>query len=316
MTMNERAASITGPSQQPQEQRFEISFLADRSDESCLNEIRRIASLLSNGTALSQGIYQQHSPRISTSAIRSRFGTWKHALELAGLGHLHRGKPEVVTREMLISEIRRVSEIIENEWLTTSLFDVHSKYSWYSVYRRFGSFAKGLEAAGIQGHPQSKTKELTDAECFDNIALVWTALGRTPFYRDMFLAPSAIQGKTYISRWGTWRKTLAAFVLWVNQDIDTKDRLNEKVVQTDASPLATDEKRPEAERRDVTMGLRWRIFKRDRFRCLACGRSPATNLDVELHADHIVSVAMGGKTTFENLQTLCRDCNLGKGALH
>jgi 5-methylcytosine-specific restriction endonuclease McrA len=27
----------------------------------------------------------------------------------------------------------------------------------------------------------------------------------------------------------------------------------------------------------------------------------------------IVSVADGGKTTLENLQTLCEDCNLGKG---
>ena len=34
---------------------------------------------------------------------------------------------------------------------------------------------------------------------------------------------------------------------------------------------------------------------------------------IELHADHIVSVADDGKTTLENLQTLCQDCNLGKG---
>jgi 5-methylcytosine-specific restriction endonuclease McrA len=52
---------------------------------------------------------------------------------------------------------------------------------------------------------------------------------------------------------------------------------------------------------------------RDRFRCLACGRSPATHLNVELHADHILAVANDGKTTLENLQTLCQDCNLGKG---
>src|ERR1035437_7497323 len=41
-----------------------------------------------------------------------------------------------------------------------------------------------------------------------------------------------------------------------------------------------------------------------RFRCVACGRSPATHMDFELHADHIVSVYDGGKATFENLQTL------------
>jgi 5-methylcytosine-specific restriction endonuclease McrA len=36
-------------------------------------------------------------------------------------------------------------------------------------------------------------------------------------------------------------------------------------------------------------------------------------LNIELHADHIVSVYDGGKTVYENLQTLCQGCNLGKG---
>jgi 5-methylcytosine-specific restriction endonuclease McrA len=34
---------------------------------------------------------------------------------------------------------------------------------------------------------------------------------------------------------------------------------------------------------------------------------------VELHADHISPWADGGKTVLENLQTLCQNCNLGKG---
>jgi len=33
-----------------------------------------------------------------------------------------------------------------------------------------------------------------------------------------------------------------------------------------------------------------------------------------LHSDHIVPIARGGKTTWENLQTLCASCNLRKGA--
>jgi 5-methylcytosine-specific restriction endonuclease McrA len=41
--------------------------------------------------------------------------------------------------------------------------------------------------------------------------------------------------------------------------------------------------------------------------------APPHSLNIELHADHILAVANGGKTTLENLQTLCRQCNLGKG---
>jgi 5-methylcytosine-specific restriction endonuclease McrA len=33
-------------------------------------------------------------------------------------------------------------------------------------------------------------------------------------------------------------------------------------------------------------------------------------LSIELHADHILAVSNGGKTTLNNLQTLCQDCNL------
>lgn len=67
------------------------------------------------------------------------------------------------------------------------------------------------------------------------------------------------------------------------------------------------------ERREPSLGLRYKVLARDRFRCAICGRSPATDLDVTLHVDHIEPVAAGGKTTEENLRALCVDCNLGKG---
>ena len=43
--------------------------------------------------------------------------------------------------------------------------------------------------------------------------------------------------------------------------------------------------------------------------------SPATNPSTILHVDHIIPWSQGGETVIDNLQTLCSDCNLGKGAL-
>lgn len=54
-------------------------------------------------------------------------------------------------------------------------------------------------------------------------------------------------------------------------------------------------------------------LQRDSFRCVACGRSPATDAGVVLHLDHIVPFSEGGRTNLENLRTTCADCNLGKG---
>ena len=56
--------------------------------------------------------------------------------------------------------------------------------------------------------------------------------------------------------------------------------------------------------------IRWNVMKRDNFRCCVCG---ATAKDgVKLEVDHIIPVSKGGKTTMDNLQTLCERCNRGK----
>ncbi len=303
-------------------QRFEISFLDDYTDESLLDEIRRVAALIPAGEPLTKTLYQRHSPKVAHTTVRRRFGGWKEALEQAGIGHLYHGQPvsdkmrsqparEFSNRD-IIAELKRVHAVVGKEWLTSDDFNAHSVTSEESVRSRFGTFRKGLEAAGIPHHP-FKEKQFTDQECFENIVELWTHYGRPPAYREMFQAPSKIQGKTYIVRWGTWRKALKAFVEWSNADDQPQESDEpESSVRTFQEPTKS-ARRTEADCREVRPGLRFKVFMRDRFRCLACGRSPATALNIELHADHILAVANGGKTTLDNLQTLCQGCNLGKG---
>lgn len=61
----------------------------------------------------------------------------------------------------------------------------------------------------------------------------------------------------------------------------------------------------------ITPSIRWRIMKRDKFKCLKCGKSQE---DEQLEVDHIKPKADGGTNEDENLQTLCFTCNRGKGA--
>jgi hypothetical protein len=60
----------------------------------------------------------------------------------------------------------------------------------------------------------------------------------------------------------------------------------------------------------VLAGVRWQVFKRDNWRCVACGRSAGD--DVVLHVDHIIPRSKGGKDEIRNYQTLCDKCNIGK----
>ena len=48
------------------------------------------------------------------------------------------------------------------------------------------------------------------------------------------------------------------------------------------------------------------VIERDGLRCVQCGSA------AELQLDHILPVALGGATSVENLQVLCRDCNRAK----
>ena len=64
------------------------------------------------------------------------------------------------------------------------------------------------------------------------------------------------------------------------------------------------------ERGRVSNKLRFYIYKRDGYRCRICGRSQRSGY---LEVDHIYPVSKGGKSTADNLQTLCHECNVRKG---
>lgn len=63
--------------------------------------------------------------------------------------------------------------------------------------------------------------------------------------------------------------------------------------------------------RRIPTSLRVSILHRDGYKCVFCGRNAR---QVELEVDHIVPFSKGGSNNFSNLQTLCFDCNRGKGS--
>jgi 5-methylcytosine-specific restriction endonuclease McrA len=64
------------------------------------------------------------------------------------------------------------------------------------------------------------------------------------------------------------------------------------------------------QRSAMTKKMRYEILKRDNYTCQLCGRKAP---EVILEVDHKQPVALGGKTVPDNLWTLCRDCNRGRG---
>ena len=64
------------------------------------------------------------------------------------------------------------------------------------------------------------------------------------------------------------------------------------------------------ERGKVSNKMRFSIYKRDGYRCRKCG---ITDRYSTLEIDHIIPIAKGGKSIYNNLQTLCHNCNKNKG---
>ena len=185
-----------------------------------------------------------------------------------------------------------------------------------AIRGKFGTWQKALAAAGIS--QSNHAKRYSDEECFENLVAVWIHYGRPPQHDEMTAPPSVVGPKAYVVRWGTWRKALSAFVDWANAGGEAVTPSTNTASEDGKAPAALQPSvqpvRKEEDCREVRPGLRFRVFYRDKFACVICGRAKMTH-GVVLHVDHIVSVHDKGKTVFENLQTLCQDCNLGKGKM-
>lgn len=63
-------------------------------------------------------------------------------------------------------------------------------------------------------------------------------------------------------------------------------------------------------KRTIPLSLRYKVLHRDGGKCVKCGSTPHDG--VKLHVDHIHPHSLGGLTAFNNLRTLCNECNIGR----
>ncbi len=311
--------------------KFELRRLESYDEDSLLAELRRVAPLVDT----------PHIPRAafnrlakaSASVIVRRFGTWEKALERAGLRHRYSGAPisrkhsaegrQALTDDQLIQDLKDVALELGGAPLTIEGYNRHGRANAETIRRRFGSWWKALEMASL---PMSNLgKRYSEGDYFENLLSIWTQYGRQPSYAEMDRPPSRIPSGAYEARWGTWRKALRAFVDRVNVDLEER---REPPIPASSEELRTHSgtrlsltptrtggrlsRTTGADRRTISLGLRYEVLRRDRFRCSLCGTSPASQLRCELHVDHVVPFSRGGKTVAANLRTLCADCNLGK----
>ena len=135
----------------------------------------------------------------------------------------------------------------------------------------------------------------SDSELLDELRRVAEFLGKDSVCKREYQMHGKTNVSTLSDRFGSWNKGVIAAGLrpYTPKRLVRRNRYRKNTTHAGSA-------------------LRFKVMKRDRFRCVLCGASPAKSLDVELHVDHTVPVAKGGLAVMENLQTLCSRCNLGK----
>lgn len=284
---------------------FELARLIDYSDGALIAELQRVAALIDD-PVLTIESYGKHAKAHRSTVVR-RFGSWEAALAAANLAHRIHPNLLKTTDAQVLESLRGLAVQLGRENLTVDDVSRHLPFGGDRLRRGWGSARKAFEAAGLPS--TALGKRFSDDECFENMLEVWTHYGRPPTYREMSLSPSKVGAKAYCARFGTWSRALAAFV----------ERANTDGVSDAQSPIAGShqEKAPKGRAvgrnpRDVPLGLRFKVLRRDRFRCLLCGDSPPQNPLCVLHVDHIQPWSLGGTTALENLRTLCSHCNVGR----
>ncbi len=286
--------------------KFELQTLEEYSDEALLSELRRVAEAL-DGKRLTRERFDSFA-RVHSSTLSNRFSSWTAALDKAGISEAIAPRFRVLSRDQVIQALRDFATENPSTSITRDEFAKKLGVGAGNIVRRFGKWEKLLAEVGIEPVPLGR--RYTDEECFENILALWTHYGRQPHFGELKHSPSTVGAKAYILRWGGWRAALSAFVKQVNEpDASSTEASPAEPSRENQRTVALEAPAP----RSIPFALRYRILSRDKFRCVTCGASPAKDVGVELHIDHIHPWSRGGQNVEENLRTLCSKCNLGKG---
>jgi 5-methylcytosine-specific restriction endonuclease McrA len=211
----------------------------------------------------------------------------------------HRDTPD----DELLADLRAVAGKLSTDRVTMEQYNSLGRFHSTTLTRRFGRWFTVLERAGLK---PTRNLHVTDEQRFANIENLWEALGRQPRYDDVRRPLSTYSAEGYAKRFGSWRAALEAFVRFVESS-----GANEGAPVVSNASASHTRQTP----RHPSWRLRFLVFRRDNFSCQSCGASPAKSPGVSLHVDHIQPWSQGGETVFDNLQTLCEQCNIGRSNL-
>ncbi len=230
-----------------------------------------------------------------------------------------------ISREKIIMELERVANIFNYTDFRIKDFEEIANMSADTVVREFGNWEKALsflatllKEKGIELQVRKRGR-FTTQELFNEMERIWVKVGHRPSRDEWEAASAKISHDTYDRYFKSWQNACLQFIeyksggaITADTDFQKEEGANNEKVGKETAEREKRGKIKIGNARAIPLSLRLKILNRDNFRCVFCGKSPATDIGTKLHIDHIVPFSKGGKSTLENLQTLCEECNLGK----
>lgn len=208
----------------------------------------------------------------------------------------------------LLEDLCRVAKKLRKNQVSVTEYKKHGKFSETTIKDMFGSWNRAIKKAGLKPHLQNIPTETL----LKNIENIWKTLQRQPVRTDLVKPLSEFGSYVYFTRFGSWCKALLAFGQYIKNRKKFLKEFNDNQ-KTENHKTLKQPKRKRKTLRNVSYKLRFKVLERDRHKCRSCGSSPASDGDVKLEIDHIIPWSKGGESVLDNLQTLCRACNIGKG---
>jgi hypothetical protein len=208
-------------------------------------------------------------------------------------------QPSRVTKPAILAALREF-HASEGGDVTSSRWDSWDKrpITSQSISAIFGSWPKALEDAGIR---PTSYKARDPKGMIDLFKKCWEQNKAPPTWKhlDQFLE---LEKSRYRS-------------ISFRRYFGSRELLIERIVQHQEGKISDaqlyTQHRKIYRKATISTKLRTQVFNRDGNRCVVCGRSPAKDNNVTLHAHHIVPEKAGGPTCLENLQTRCHECHEG-----
>ena len=206
------------------------------TDDERLEEVRRVARLVSPMPVLTVSDFRKHS-HIAPTTLTRIFGAWQTVLERAGLRQMYSGGSEAglrraqetrYTDEYLLGELRRVAGLLDRPVLTVSDFSKHSGIHLSTLRKRLGTWPTVLERAGlghmcmerVQGSGSLVHRRIPDEDMLNDIRRVAQIVGKPVPTTGDYDKHGAFGSGTCRKRFKNWRTALERAGMEYATDLD------------------------------------------------------------------------------------------------